>query len=456
MIIFTSFLTAMGQANTKTPKHGELNDAAHFMNLSIASNNEKLFASLTADSHATITLTPFNPPVKIAPSGGSFDYNIAVSNNDTTSLTFNVWTMATLPDGKLYGPIIQVQITLPAGWSGNGDLTLDVPEYAPPGNYTYHGYIGIYPNEVWDSDSFIFEKLSSGGWYTQYSDRHLPILLSVFFSDANNGWATGAGGILRTQNGGNDWYPQTLEVTSSNDVFFTDANNGWMVGGSGRIMHTTNGGDSWVTQRSGFPYSLYDVYFIDENTGWAVGGREASFQPAVRVITYTTDGGNNWNTQLYETNAWPLYSVYFIDANNGWAVGGTGTILHTTDGGNNWISQTSGNGNFLESVTFTDTNNGWIVGRNGIILHTTNSGDNWNPQTSETSVTLKSVHFVDSNSGWAVGGAGVVLHTTDAGNIWLPQESGTTNALASVYFVDDKSGWAAGLYGTIIHTTTGG
>lgn len=460
MLIFTSVLTAIVHANTASLKGGELNIAQDLMNLDNTSKSEELFSFLTPDTPATITLTPYNPPVKISPSGGSFDYNIAVSNNKATPLTFTVWTMVVLPNGNLYGPIIRVQITLPGDWSANGDLTLDIPDYAPAGNYTYYGIVGIYPNEIWDSNSFTFEKLSSGGWYTQYYDVYIPYLSSVFFTDANNGWAVGSRvTILHTENGGNDWYPQTSQVFSAfTDVFFTDDDTGWAVGDLNVIIHTTDGGDNWIVQRrTEYPKVVWGgVYFIDENTGWAVGGASPTFQSAKRAILHTTDGGDNWNTQLYETYEWPLSSVYFVDANTGWAVGDLGAILHTTDGGNNWYPQTSGTSNHLASVKFTDANSGWIVGRDGTILHTTDGGDHWSPQTSGTSLSLGDVFFVDDETGWAVGSDGIVLHTTNAGNNWLPQTSGTNNSLASICFIDDKTGWATGLYGTIIHTTTGG
>lgn len=52
-----------------------------------------------------ITLTPMNPPIQIPVSGGSFDFNVTVINNDFISQSFEVWIMAQLPDSTWHGPV---------------------------------------------------------------------------------------------------------------------------------------------------------------------------------------------------------------------------------------------------------------------------------------------------------------------------------------------------------------
>ncbi len=456
-LLYLPAFTVMVSVQATRINHISLKLTETMVNLETTIDGESRASGLVSTPLVTILVVPISPPVRIPPSGSSFDYSISVANNEIVPLTFHVWTVATLPNGKPYGPVIGVQVSLPGGWSGSSDLALNVPDFAPQGNYTYHGYVGIYPDNIWDSDHFTFEKLSSGGWFAQNSETS-AVLTDVYFTDAENGWAVGSvRTILHTKNGGNNWYPQTSEKFSTfYGVYFTDVNTGWTVGSLGVIIHTEDGGSSWITQNSGSSHTLQDVHFIDDNTGWAVGGREPSFQPPRRVILHTTDGGINWNTQLSESNFLPLYSVCFIDANRGWAVGGMGAILHTSDGGAHWYPQASGTSTQLESVHFADDNVGWVVGRDGTILHTIDGGSFWSPQVSGTSVWLKSVCFVDDHTGWTVGGDGVVLHTTNAGDTWIAQTSSTTNALFSVHFIDDKTGWAVGIDSEIIHTTTGG
>ena len=109
----------------------------------------------------TVTLTPYNPPVQIPSNGGSFEFNIAVANNGTNPAAFDVWTMATLPGGRIYGPILNVNLSLEPGTSIDRDRTQTIPAFAPTGDYTYDAYLGSYPNEIWDEDHFDFEKLAA-------------------------------------------------------------------------------------------------------------------------------------------------------------------------------------------------------------------------------------------------------------------------------------------------------
>jgi photosystem II stability/assembly factor-like uncharacterized protein len=55
------------------------------------------------------------------------------------------------------------------------------------------------------------------------------------------------------------------------DVKFVDAQEGWAVGGEGTIIHTTDGGGHWSSERSGTPHQLERVFFTDKAHGWAVG-----------------------------------------------------------------------------------------------------------------------------------------------------------------------------------------
>ena len=111
----------------------------------------------------TITVTPYNPPITIPASGGSFDYNIEGTNNEPGWVTLNVWCDVTLPNGTTFGPVLgPATVTIPGNTSIDRDRTQDVPGRAPAGLYSYNAYIGEYPDSVFDQDSFNFEKLAVG------------------------------------------------------------------------------------------------------------------------------------------------------------------------------------------------------------------------------------------------------------------------------------------------------
>ena len=120
-----------------------------------------------------VTLTPAGPPIVIPANGGSFDFNISVTNNEPVTAGFSVWTMVTLPDGSEFGPVINAQVTVAAAATVDRDRTQAVPAGAPTGVYSYDACAGAYPDVVWDEAHFDFEKLAfaDGGavvrdWYS--------------------------------------------------------------------------------------------------------------------------------------------------------------------------------------------------------------------------------------------------------------------------------------------------
>ena len=98
------------------------------------------------------------------------------------------------------------------------------------------------------------------------------------------------GNILLSDDDGKTWHqakdvPTTVTLTA---VHFADDKRGWTVGHDTLILHTTDGGETWVKQFGGgaSENSLLSVYFADANRGWAVG--------AFNYTAETVDGGKTW------------------------------------------------------------------------------------------------------------------------------------------------------------------
>ena len=196
-------------------------------------------------------------------------------------------------------------------------------------------------------------------WFQQTSGTP-GNLYAVSFTDVNTGTAVGEG-ILRTTDGGTNWFNQTSPVmfASLEAVSFYNSDYGAAVGvfgDDGIILGTTDGGTTWTEQTPGTIYPLYGICYPDVNTGTAVG--------KWGLILRTTDGGTTWTEQTSGTQL-DLHGVSFTDSDNGTAVGVQGTILRTTDGGTTWIEQTIGAFDILFGVSFTDSNNGTAVGSFG-------------------------------------------------------------------------------------------
>lgn len=122
-----------------------------------------IVTSTGVPGNVTIAMTPINPPIQIPANGGSFDFNVNVTNQDSTTQNFTAWIDVTLPNGSSYGPVLgPIPLTLPAYASISRVRTQTVPAVAPSGTYSYNGYVGIYPSSIWDQDSFNFVKLAAG------------------------------------------------------------------------------------------------------------------------------------------------------------------------------------------------------------------------------------------------------------------------------------------------------
>ncbi len=124
-----------------------------------------------------LTAIPTSTPIQIPATGGSFDYNIDVYNNGTTSADIAVNIIAELPTGSWYYLTpTPITLTAPAGWHANRLKTRDVPGGAPAGVYSYRLTVeDPVTFEILTSDGFPFEKLETGEgeWVENWDSRWL-------------------------------------------------------------------------------------------------------------------------------------------------------------------------------------------------------------------------------------------------------------------------------------------
>jgi len=274
---------------------------------------------------------------------------------------------------------------------------------------------------------------------------------SIFFTDANNGWAVSRGSthqkVLKTSNGGQTWVAKlNNSMLQLNNVFFINSTTGWVVGDNGvfvtgKVFKTTDAGENWVEQilLGESVISLSDIQFINENIGLTVGSGGKIFR--------TTDGGNTWNSQISGITD-NILSVFFLDINTAWCTTSNGKILKSSNGGINWIQQTSGFTSNIRDIFFLDANNGFALADHTNILKTTNGGTSWTSQnlglsTIGGSITLLSIKFFDSNNGVALGydgERGLCFRTTNNGINWTPnyipiKGGSPTNSFIKNYFI---------------------
>jgi len=101
------------------------------------------------------------------------------------------------------------------------------------------GTLGVAPRTTVTTDSTAWELQNAGATYT-LEDVNYPADAIGYTVGLNTG---GSGVVLRTDDAGLTWEPQTANTQFRlNSVFFTDPLHGWAVGNSGAIIHTARGG----------------------------------------------------------------------------------------------------------------------------------------------------------------------------------------------------------------------
>ena len=118
----------------------------------------------------------------------------------------------------------------------------------------------------------------------------------VCFINESFGWITGTSEFLITTDGGLNWNFRDVPTNGGlYSAYFVNQNIGWIVGG--KVWRTTDGGVNWINSFNG-TQNLYSVYFVNENIGWTVGEDG--------IILKTTDGGT---TFLEEKSEIPIENI---------------------------------------------------------------------------------------------------------------------------------------------------
>jgi photosystem II stability/assembly factor-like uncharacterized protein len=148
------------------------------------------------------------------------------------------------------------------------------------------------------SDNRIILHTTDGGinWLLQLSDS-LPRLRDVCFLNNNIGWAVGGargidmgidGIIIGTTDGGMTWTTLLQVNHIFHSISMVDQNIGFVVGshwdsGMGVIMTTNDGCSTWTQEIIDSIGVLRSVSFVDAFNGWIVGDNG--------IILHTTNGG---------------------------------------------------------------------------------------------------------------------------------------------------------------------
>jgi photosystem II stability/assembly factor-like uncharacterized protein len=230
--------------------------------------------------------------------------------------------------------------------------------------FTKDGKYGFITSE----DGNLLKTKDSGKKWKIIKNNRNRVLSNICFSDSLHGRAIGdtAIGMFATFDGGKTWLPSMKNTFRIKSIVFVDNKTGYYAN-KNALFKTINAGVDWENKIKSIDF-FNDIFFIDSITGWAI-------EPGGRIV-HTTDGGKTWLIQksyfFNEQN-----QIFFYDQLNGWIVGKDGFLIATKDGGESWTLKSSNTVANLNDIFFTDKHEGWIVGDTGTLLHTTDGGEHW-------------------------------------------------------------------------------
>ncbi|MFK5891545.1 MAG: YCF48-related protein [Flavobacteriaceae bacterium] len=302
---------------------------------------------------------------------------------------------------------------------------------------------------------YMLKSIDNGLSWSQISTGFNGNFNTVNIIDDNNIILSTSNSIVKTDDGGTIWESLSIPNVTVNKTSFTSSLIGHAVCNGGTILKTIDGGQNWYTTQSTntFPSDFFTVYFVNETIGFATREHDYMFK--------TTDGGETWVEISGTVDA--IFDFHFLDENNGFATGEYGATYRTNDGGATWSQIFFQNGfvggTSMYGIYFQDSNIGYATGARGRIIKTTDGGNTWTPH-SITYNDFLQLQFINDNIGYAQSGSHF-YKTLDGGNSWSLVGSlslGTSVSSSDFTFVNENLGYATtgGTYGGHVFKTTDG
>lgn len=221
------------------------------------------------------------------------------------------------------------------------------------------------------------------------------------------------GHVLFSDDQGEHWQQVKAPVSQMlTAVDFVDDHQGWAVGHDGNIIHTSDGGKTWVVQRNGldaqaemnqtaFHEAKQLINAIEKELAHRAtieaeggelppvpaelekvdpySGEIMSLEEALEEAKWQLENAREKLNK--EEIAFPLMDIWFADSKHGWAVGAFGGFLKTADGGETWEDARKLLGNIdnyhLNAIGGTADGAIFVGGEAGYLMYSLDGGETW-------------------------------------------------------------------------------
>jgi photosystem II stability/assembly factor-like uncharacterized protein len=205
-----------------------------------------------------------------------------------------------------------------------------------------------------------------------------------------------------------------------------DDSHVWVVGHDATILHSSDGGRTWVSQfrDPDEEAPLLDVWFANRERGLAVG--------AYGLFLVTTDGGGHWDRFTITEDDPHFYCIAQGPARDLYLAGEFGTLLRSLDMGRTWYRLNSPyHGSFFGVLPLAD---GTVLayGLRGNVFRSEDRGDSWERVETHTEASLLDGLQTADGTVLLVGLSGTLLVSSDGGRSFSPSNRPDRRGIAAV------------------------
>ncbi len=215
------------------------------------------------------------------------------------------------------------------------------------------------------------------------------------------------GQIVISDDKGQTWVQAKVPVSSDLVALsFPTDKEGWAVGHGGAVLHTKDGGVSWIKQFDGRQASRIALDYYAQ--------LDAADPEIARLIDEERFLAESGGLQ-------PFLDVYFESASSGYIVGTFNRIFHTEDGGANWLPwmhRTDNPGGLHFNAVKGHNGAIYLAGEQGTVWRLDSGGERFSAFATSYEGTLFGLLSISAGELLAFGMRGSAFHSEDAGASW--------------------------------------
>jgi photosystem II stability/assembly factor-like uncharacterized protein len=279
--------------------------------------------------------------------------------------------------------------------------------------------------------------------------------------------AVGEGGLIAySDDAGKEWTQAEVPVSNTlTSLHFTDKNQGWVVGHGGVILHTKNGGITWEKQFDGNQANKLILIQINQQLNSLKQAYEAADELEQEDLLFEIENAEyalsdaEFDTEMGAAN--PLLDVWFENENKGYVVGAYGFFFATNNGGKSWQFIAGRMDNIdryhLNAIQKIKGGAILIAGEAGTLFTSNDRGETWETLYGPYQGSYFGIQNTkNKNEVLVYGLRGNVYKSNDNGQSWEKIETPVSTSLAGSTLSDDGTITLVGFSGTVLESSDDG